>query len=543
MENTLFFVLKKFLEKEDFKVNLKELKFQLLSHPSYPSLHSLTGVLSHFGIDNLALKVPLDMHTLEQTPSHFISLTQDRQFMLVSRVGNKFGLLLENKEKKIVGASDFLKDWSGIVVAAEFDDESKQVANNRSYNSLSYGIYLLTGLILFSVIFTWNPNWFQTLQLGLSLCGLLISILIINRELGLKSKIADAFCSDSDSTSCDDVLNAKGATFFNFLKLSDLSVIYFLGLIIGWVFVLAFDQMSSIITLINVLAVLVTLYSIYYQYKIIKKWCPLCLGVVAVLWTQFGVLIIRGIDIEDTLLNMAGSSAVAFSFLLAASIWIFIRPLLNGKYELEKLKIEHYKFKRNFDLFLSVLNKGTHLEPDLPTYREKEIVLGNIQAKVSILLVTSPQCYYCKAAHRELENVLVRNLDEINLTFRFNVNAKDKSDVGNRVCSRLLELHETQPTKTLLKAMQEAYSDDSNLPKWLMEWGEPVNHEVYSAVLIEQQKWCIENEVHFTPAVYINGKEFPKVYNRTDLSFFIEDLTELVDDGNAIEKDRELINS
>lgn len=543
MENTLFFILKNFLKKENFKVNLKELKFQLLSHPSYPSLHSLTGVLSHLGIKNLALEVPVDMYTLQQTPDNFISLTQDRQFMMVSRVGSKFELLLENKERKIKDATDFLKDWSGIVVAAEIDGENTKLSNEAPNNKLSYAIYSLTGFLLIGFFIGWNPDWLQTLQLSLALSGLLISILIVNRELGFKSKVGDAFCSDGESTSCDEVLNSKGASLFNFLKLSDLSVIYFLGLVITWLLVLAFGKTNSIIILLTTLTIPVTLYSIYYQYTIVKKWCPLCLGIVAVLWTQFGTFLMGGAGIKDISLNFGNSVIALFSFLLATSIWVFIRPLLHGRHELGKLKIEHYKFKRNFDLFLSVLNKGVHLEPNLPTFAGREIVLGNVHANVSILLVTSPQCFYCKSAHKELEKVLDKNPDDINLVIRFNVNAKEKEDIGNRVCSRLLELYETQPAKTLLKAMGEAYAEDSDLPKWLLDWGEPINHEDYSTILHEQQQWCIEKEVHFTPAVYINGKEFPKEYQRTDISYFIEDLTESTNDLSAVEENTELINS
>lgn len=543
MENTLFFILKSFLKKEDFKVNLKELKFQLLSHPSYPSLHSLTGVLSHLGINNLALEVPIDMYTLQQTPNNFISLTQDRQFMMVSRVGSDFELLLENKEKKIKDAADFLKDWSGIVVAAEIDGENSPLTNKASGKKLSYGIYALTGFILIGFFIGSALEWPQSLHFGLALAGLLISVLIVNHELGIKSKAVDAFCGSGESTSCDEVLNSKGTSLFNFLKLSDLSIIYFSGLVITWLLVLAFGKTDSVITLLSVLAIPVTLYSIYYQYIVIKKWCPLCLGIVAVLWSQFGSLLMSDAPFKDISLNFNNSAIALFSFLLAASIWIFIRPLLNEQQAFQKLKIEYYKFKRNFDLFLSVLDKESRVEPNLPTLGSKEIVLGNLHANVNILLVTSPQCFYCKSAHKDIERVLDKNSDEINLRVRFNVNAKDKENIGSRVCSRLLELYATESIETIVKAIGEVYAENSDLQKWLLTWGEPVNHEAFSSILREQREWCIEKEVHFTPAVFINGKEFPKEYQRTDLSYFIEDLNEQAHDVSAIEETTELIHS
>ncbi len=543
MESNLFFILKNFLKKEDFKVNLKELKFQLLSHPSYPSLHSLTGVLSHLGIENLALEVPINVYTLQQTPNNFISLTKDGQFMMVNRVGSNFELLLENKEKKTKDAIDFLKDWSGIVVAAEIDDEKSQLTDKALGNTFSYAIYTFTGLILIGFFIAFAPEWWQLLHFGLAIVGLLISVLIVNNELGFKSKAVDSFCSGGESTSCHDVLNSIGASFFNFLKLSDLSIIYFVGLVISWLLVFSLGKTDSMIALLSLLAMPITLYSIYYQYIVVKKWCPLCLGIITVLWFQFGSLLMSGINFKDISLSFGNTAVALFSFLLAASIWIFIRPLLNGEQALQKLKIEHYKFKRSFDLFLSVLNKGVHLEPHLPTFAAKEIVLGNAYANVNILLVTSPQCFYCKAAHEDLEKVLNKSSDELNLTIRFNVNVKDNEGIGNLVCSRLLELNATEPAETLLKALRDAYTKDSDLKKWLQEWGVPVNHKTYSSILIAQQEWCVENEVHFTPAVFINGKEFPKEYQRTDLIYFIEDLTEQANNVRAGQEDVELVNS
>ncbi|MEL6916243.1 MAG: hypothetical protein AAFO99_00795, partial [Bacteroidota bacterium] len=79
MEDSLFALLKKFIEKQNYRINLKELKFQLLSHPSYPSLHSVTGVLNHFNMDNVALEVPKDRETLVQLPETFLSITTAKQ--------------------------------------------------------------------------------------------------------------------------------------------------------------------------------------------------------------------------------------------------------------------------------------------------------------------------------------------------------------------------------------------------------------------------------------------------------------------------------
>ena len=69
--DNLYELVKVFLTKTGHSLNSEELKLQLLSHPTYPSLHSVTGVLTHFRIDNVAVDVPIDQETLEQLPDVF----------------------------------------------------------------------------------------------------------------------------------------------------------------------------------------------------------------------------------------------------------------------------------------------------------------------------------------------------------------------------------------------------------------------------------------------------------------------------------------
>ncbi len=542
MEGTLFFILKNLLKKESFKINLDELKFQLLSHPSYPSLHSLTGVLSHFGIDNMALQVPTDLETLMQMPERFISLTKNNQFMVVSRVGDKFEVLLDDKKEEKYDSQNFLEHWSGIVVATEIEesqnDEDKQIDVKR----FSRPIYVLAVAAVLLFFFLLNPTRSESIHYFLSVLGVLASVLIVSHELGFSSKTVDKFCGAAESTSCDAVLNSKGASILGFLKLSDLSMMYFLGLLLASFLFKILGIQWSFIMFVSLFAVPVTIYSIYYQYKVVKKWCPLCLGIVGILWLQCASVFISDISFDVENSNFIDMALILFSFLLTSAFWLFLRPLLNSNQEYGKLKVEHYKFKRNFDLFLPMLNKGLRVEPNLPYLGGKEIVLGNVSAAVSLLLITNPQCFYCKSAHTDLEKLLDKHSDEINLRVRFNVNAKDKEDIGSRVCSRILELYATKPKAAFTKAIGDAYAENSDLQKWILDWGEPIDYEAYSAILEEQQEWCISKEVHFTPALFINGKEFPNAYERTDLVYFIEDLAEWTNDISVLEEDTELIN-
>jgi hypothetical protein len=42
--------------------------------------------------------------------------------------------------------------------------------------------------------------------------------------------------------------------------------------------------------------------------------------------------------------------------------------------------------------------------------------------------------------------------------------------------------------------------------------------------LKKEREWCEMNNINFTPEILINGKSFPKEYDRADLQYFINDL-------------------
>ncbi len=522
MENPLFFLLKTFLKATDSPVNWEELKFQLLSHPSFPSLHAVTGVLTHLGIDNLALEVPKDIETLEHMPPIFISLTNNTEFMLVTKVEADFEVLLSNKERMIKNASEFLHDWGGIVVVIEIPQGVDKSAETIVGDKLKNFIYVATALVILTFFILSKPSWIQAVHFGLSIAGIFVSILIVNHELGFKSKAVDKFCSGNESTSCDDVLNSKGATFFGFLKLSDLSIMYFLGLLCTSLIISA---NNALIFEISLLSIPVTLYSIYYQYTVVKKWCPLCLGIVAILWLQFSSFFISVSTVEAIIWSLTDITAVLLGFLLAASSWLLLRRLFIVEQAAKNLKIEHYRFKRNFDLFKAVVDKKPSLDITIHEIQENEIILGNSNAPLTALLITSPGCIHCKAAHTDLENILRKNPDKIKVIIRFSVYSEDKENMAYRVAARMLQLYTLEPDERVEEALHEIYTENADLEAWLVKWGGDITG-AYDGILKIQQKWCHGNGINFTPTLYIQGKEFPSEYERTDLSFFIEDLVE-----------------
>jgi len=523
MGDHLFFLLKKLLVKVNHKINFDELKLQLLSHPSYPSLHAVTGVLNHFEIENMALEVPQNRETLQQLPTYFLAFLETKQFVLIKKMKNSIELTFEDESRKTFEIDKFLSVWSGVIVVVDEENVEPNYDNYRN-EGVSKALQTLCLLVVVGFFFYIRPTLFESVYFILSLAGIWVSILILKQELGFYSKTVEKFCTAAPSSNCDDVLNSKGASFLGLFKLSDISLIYFSALAIGaLIATLASITYDAFVT-ISLLALPITIYSIYYQYQIVKKWCPLCLTIVSVLWLQAGSLFLRSSSIITLKFDISSNFILFFSLILFGSIWLFIRPLLKKQHAYNKLEVDHYKFKRNVELFKAALSNSDSLDMHIP--KTNEIVLGKKNAPLKLLLVTSPSCYYCKEAHLDLEKILRKHSNEVNVTIRFNV-PEDTTQIANKVAQRLLEIYKMGDLEKIEHSLHSAYEENVDLEKWI-----EINEESktsFESILKTQKAWCNDNHVNFTPALYVNGKFFPKVYDRSDLSYFIEDLTEQID--------------
>ncbi|WP_162288545.1 vitamin K epoxide reductase family protein [Tenacibaculum jejuense] len=525
MKNALSLIVQKLLSYNGIVYDKKELAFQIQSHPSYPSLHAITGVLDHFNIENIAAEVPTDKQTLEQLPDSFIAqINTDtgNDLVTVKRdpKNNSYSTVSgdDNKEKKLT-EGEFLTQFTGIIVAVEKTDAITTTKENSNSKNI-----ILLGLIAIAIIFLFINKESSIFNVGysiLSILGVITSYSILKQELGESTAIGNAFCSGTDEKKdCDAVLNSKGAEIIKNHKLSDLSIIYFSSILLAS---LLLNNLSPLY-FISLAALPITIYSIYYQYKIVKSWCLLCLTIVGVLWLQGALVFANGNPIDlIASINLATIAITVISFLGTYLVWNFVKPMAKELGQLQKEKIGFVKFKRNFNLFNSLLVKSPSL--DTRINNANEIVFGNKNASLEIITVTNPFCGHCKGVHEIVDEILKKYNDSAKIIIRFNVPADDAESAGAKVTTTLLELYNTGKIEDCKTGLDEIYSG-ADYKKWLEKWNKDSHTTNPIETLKAEKEWCVENGINFTPEILINGKSFPKEYERGDLVFFVEDLEE-----------------
>lgn len=539
MNNSLHEILVSFLKNYRIKIRPEELKLQLLGHPSYPSLHSVTGVLDHFKIENMALELPKNMDILNQLPNTFfavLNIEGQNEYALIKKKETRIKYSTNAKSYISSNYQEFMNLWNGIAVIID-DEKPMMPEKSELYENktiLNVLFFCLSLGFLYS-FFNATPTIFQGIHFLLSVLGLALSILISKQELGFSSSFTEGLCSKGNKVNCNAVLNSKGATVFKQVKLSDLSLIYFSGLVISWIIGINFSSISMQLSILLILSVPIIFYSLYYQYSIVKYWCSMCLGIVAILLLQIISVITFNIPFFTYKINYTNSLVVVvFSFLLATALWLFLKQLFKKEIILEELQIKYLKFKRNFNLFFTVYSQNKYMPTDIDV---SEITFGNKNALINIVLVTNPMCHYCKAAHEDIEDIVNKYINDVKVTIRFNVMIDDQSKLSYKIVSTLLTIYHEVSHEACKEALNEIYKEEVDNEKWLEKWSKLGNTK-FDHVLELEQKWCHKNAIGFTPALLINGRQYPKEYDRSDLLYFIEELSEKFLEESNVNKEQ-----
>lgn len=287
-----------YLQKLNISVTKTALKESLQTNPYYPSLYSLSNVFGRFNIDNEAYKI--DKEKIDELQPPFIAFLKNqstgKDFVLVTSItNNEVKYIAEGSKLKVVTKENFLKDWQNIVFIAEPDNKSgeadfvinhkKEVAQKSKNLALIAGAAFIFIAVLY--IFLHSLPYAQQLSasaiLTIKLLGLTTAILLLIYEVDKRNSFVKSICTAGRQTDCDAVLNSKAAKVFG-MSWSEAGFFYFAATFLFLLFPgIAFITKVCILSIANCLAAPYIVFSIYYQWKVVKQWCPLCLTVQAVL--------------------------------------------------------------------------------------------------------------------------------------------------------------------------------------------------------------------------------------------------------------------
>jgi uncharacterized membrane protein/thiol-disulfide isomerase/thioredoxin len=503
----------KWLKQANYAVDFHKFEISLLSHPDYGGLTSITDTLTEFGIENTAAQLPFNaIHNLSEPFLTLIKQDHQELFVLLYPTFNgdlKLYLGSNNSEKITLETLKTL--WTGNIVVIDKKLRTKKiwVTPNLSVLGLSILPILLTLLYIFS-----NPTLLLILFFILSILGILLSIQIVNHQLGLENSFTSKFCTLGLNTSCDSVLNDKSSKLTKSIRLSDIGIIYFASQILISLFSGNLHHSAiSIQYLLSISAVPFILYSLYLQKYIIKKWCPLCLGVLGILFVQgiIAGLAINRVSIADT--EMYSLLVIPVITLIVITAWKLLIHTIKGSISAKELTIESLSFRKNYYLLLPYLKEQISIQTD---FNFETLEIGNSHAKNRLVLITNPLCESCIKLHHVIEK-LITSYNDLSVKQIYYV-PLNNTDPRTIIAGHLLAQNKTK--KFLL--IKEWYSNP-NPEFFTNKYGKVLLHE--SAITLQKHKdWCHSNRIYKTPTLLLNGKRFPNIYRPEDMEFLIEEI-------------------
>lgn len=227
------------LNKLGAKVTRATVQQTLLQHPDFPSLLSLSDGLTDWQVENTGLQLNT-AEQLRELPLPFIAHLRKNNgwYVLVTALQGDVITYTDNEQgRKTESLTDFEKNWSGVVLLAETDELSgeenytlhrrEEILENLRGPLVWIGSLLVTLIALLPIAQHLIPaDWFLLLTRTI---GLMLSGLLVAKQLGSTNALTDRLCRINSKASCDGVLNSPAAKLWGWLSWADVGLLYFAG--------------------------------------------------------------------------------------------------------------------------------------------------------------------------------------------------------------------------------------------------------------------------------------------------------------------------
>ncbi len=510
-----------FLQREGIVVDESKFEYQIQSHPNFPDLLCVTDALSFFNIENAAIHV--EFSNIDDLPKNFVTLlnneNEDPKFCFIEKKLNNYFYTTNRKSRKIT-ISQLEKHWNGVVILVEKSgNELLLKSNKRNWILVLQLLYLISFFVLIS---KFNAPLYSKLFGVFPVFGLLLSVVALDDLFKAKLPFFSNFCHTMTSTSCTLITDSKKWKIFKIVNFSDLSITFFSFQLIAWFSFLICGSVNVYFAMQKFLlfaAIVFLLLSLYYQKFVEKKWCPICLSINAIVFLELFYLLAF---FNNNCFVSTKSILISFFILYTLIIiWSVLKKLLIKQKILTEFQLKATRFIKNYDVFKNILLSKTKAELAFTP-----ITLGNTDSTIIVTIISSPFCDYCKDTNQIMEELLTKHAIDMQIKLIFNVEIGNLDDNKKRFLRILMHsyLHDGEGA---FRDKLGLWYENKDLALWLQKYEQnDFDYAKIDSIYNSQNSFCTTNGQNYSPAFFINNYEFPKLYERSNIEFFISDIIE-----------------
>jgi uncharacterized membrane protein/thiol-disulfide isomerase/thioredoxin len=506
-------------------------KKKIEEHPDFASLLSVNDVLNNFGFETLSLKSPLPL--LKDLPTPFIAQIRRGQklFTVVKEVNNSSITFLDPDTSKTekIDLESFESQYTGIILLAKAGENAgelhyKQHLKKEKRQMRIHGLMIISIPVFVLLICCLTFSNYGAASIAaviytlVTLAGLFVGGLLIWYEVDQHNPALKQICSAGGKTNCNAILHSKASKIFG-VSWSVIGFTYFAGSLISLLAKGIYHlPVLSILAWLNLMALPYILFSIYYQAKIAKQWCIMCLAVQGILALQFVVALSGSFhSISAGVITSLNILSIAVCFIIPFLVVTLLLPALVEAKESKKNRISLQRLKHNSEIFHALLNKQKAITESTEGLG---ITIGNPDAKYKLLKVCNPYCGPCAKAHPLIEE-LIHNNPDVNVRILFTASDRNE-DVLAPPVKHLLAIAEKGNEEKTKQALDDWYlSDKKDYQSFASKY--PLNGELkmQGDKIKAMREWCDKAEIAFTPTFFVNGYQLPEIYSVADLKYFL----------------------
>ena len=523
MYKQIFTILLYYLKKADISFSKTRLKQLFYSHPENESLYAIADVLQEMDIENVALRLDFESLQANGFPAMVHTIENGGTFMVIDEIQEDNVVCYKAKDGKTIQSLDnFISTWSGIAfyVAQNGTVNEKDTLNENLIKWRAI-LAIATGAVCFA-LWSFTVTWTTVFILLYIICifGLAVSTLLTMHTFGESNRFIHKVCHLNRLTNCNAVLYSSASKLFGWLSMSDIGLCYFSGCIFSLMLASATQQTDTVISWLLALGICTfpyTIFSLSYQAFSVKKWCPMCLAVVGILWSKIAIALLIWSELSFVPANTTLIFIFMASFAVPIFAWSFIKPLWNEYNRTHDFEYRYLRLRRDTNVIRAMLTKETAREMD---FIKDEIHLGRINAPIHITAAISFSCNMCANNWKLLSRWLLQHPEKLWITIRFFGYNMLHAD-NKKVYDTLACIYEQYGAEKFCKATTAWYEikDDVKWKKIYLPTAEDVSEHWLSK---KNAKWEREQSLTYTPVIFVDDRIYP--FELSDLENLLKEL-------------------
>lgn len=514
-------ILEHFLDALEIDYTRHFAKALYQEHPHKYNMYGLKRMLDVYGIKSLGINVDTKDLTVLNYPC-ILHIHGD--FVIGLSCDAESVTYLHHGKKTTRSVDEFRRMWTGNALVVEEITEAVEpdYKEHRRDELISMvKTYSIPLMLIFATLIGIVNNIsfigiFGITRIAMSLAGILICILLMEKQLFGESRYGDRVCSLFHHADCNSVLDGPMAKIFG-ISWSEMGLGYFMANIL---LLSLYPSSSCFVAAINWIAILYGVWSIYYQWRVAKNWCVLCVIVQLIIW-------VMGITAFVSCLYMPFSIGITGSLLscivFAVCIMAIHQFATANVTEKERVNaIQQYRaLKANGDVAKALFGKSEYYGTSLI---DSSIIFGNPNAKMRVTILNNPHCNPCARMHERVEKLLGMKENDICVQYIFSSFNEELEDSSRY----LIYCYFSNSKDEALYKFEQWYTKDKfNYKTIVAKEKDHIHTAMIDEEMEKHQMWREKTSLTATPTILVNGYKLPDEYGLEDVAMVVGyDITE-----------------